>query len=646
MIPYGLALLLVALSGIPGLFLQKGGGRIAAILQGLGALAGLTASLHLLCGGRPWTLSLPATPLGSAGLLHFDAIAAFFLIPVLLVPACGSLFGVGYWRDRDENASRLHLLYGLLTAFLALLVAASHAFTFLLGWEGMAMAAFFLVITEDRNPETRRAGWIYLVSTHTGTLCLLGAFALVSAATGSFAFSAFPAGLAGTGRLTAAFVLFLLGFGFKMGAFPLHFWLPPAHAAAPSHVSAFMSGVLIKMGVLGLVRFLAWVPDPPLWWGGVLVILGALSGILGVAFALGQHSLKRLLAYHSIENIGIILLGIGIGSIGKSTGHLEIMVLGYGGGLLHVLNHSLFKGLLFLAAGSVVHATGTQNLEELGGLARSMPRTSAGFLTGAWAICGLPPLNGFISEWLIYLAAFRGLILTRSPWPILTLTALAIIGALALACFCKAFGIVFLGEPRSEHATHAHESPRTMLVPMGILGGACILIGLFSFLGLPGLDRLVADLAGQQVLPGIGELAHLPALSVLAIPLLGLACLLWRWARAMPSARQVPTWDCGYAAATPRMQYTASSLADGLVSGMRIVLLPKVRWRRILAIFPSPRRFHSHLPDPVLDRVASPGLDLLSRFLILFRILQRGYLAVYLLYVMLTLIFLLVWMVV
>lgn len=639
MIPYGLALLLVALSGVPGLFLRKGGGRVAALLQGLGALAGLTASAHILCGGQPWSLVLPATPLGSAGLLRFDAIAAFFLIPVLVIPACGSLFGVGYWGDRDENAGRLRLLYGLLTAFLALLVAASHAFTFLLGWEGMAMAAFILVITEDRKPETQRAGWLYLVCTHTGTLCLMGAFALMASVLGSFAFSAFPAGLAGTGRITAAFVLFLLGFACKMGAFPLHFWLPPAHAAAPSHVSSLMSGVLIKMGVLGMVRFLAWVPDPPLWWGGVLVVLGALSGILGVAFALGQHSLKRLLAYHSIENIGIILLGIGIGTLGKSTGHLEIMVLGYAGGLLHVLNHSLFKGLLFLSAGSVVHATGTQNIEELGGLARTMPRTSAGFLTGAWAICGLPPLNGFISEWLIYLAAFRGLtLLSRSPWPVITLT--------SLACFCKAFGIVFLGEPRSEHAAHAHEAPRTMLVPMGLLGGACILIGLFSFLAVPGLDRLVANLAGHQLLPGIGKLAHLPMLSLLAIPLLGLAFLLWKWSRTLSSTRQVPTWDCGYAAGTPRMQYTASSLADGLVSGMKLVLLPITRWRRILAIFPTPRRFHSHLPDPVLDRVASPGMNLLSRFLILFRILQRGYLGVYLLYVMLTLIFLLVWMVV
>jgi len=646
MIPYGLALLLVALSGVPGLFLRRGGGRVAAVLQGLGALSGLIASALVLGGGHPWSLSLPATPLGTAGLLHFDAIAAFFLIPVLVVSACGSLYGLGYWGDREESAGRVRLLYGLLTAFLTLLVAASHAFTFLLGWEGMAIAAFFLVITEDRNPDTRRAGWIYLVSTHTGTLCLLGAFALAATVTGSFTFTAWRTGLASSGTVQAAFLLFLVGFVFKMGAFPLHFWLPPAHAAAPSHVSAFMSGVLIKMGVLGLVRFLAWVPDPPIWWGALLVTLGAVSGILGVGFALGQHNLKRLLAYHSIENIGIILLGLGIGTLGKSTGHLEILVLGYAGALLHVLNHSLFKGLLFLSAGSVVRATGTQDIEALGGLARTLPHTSGAFLTGAWAICGLPPLNGFISEWLIYLAAFRGLTLFRSPWPLITLTALTLIGALALACFAKAFGIVFLGLPRSEQALQARESPRTMLLPMGILAAACLLIGLLSFLAVPGLDRLVADLAGPRPLPGLGTLANLPLLSAIAIPLLGLALLLWRWARGLSASRQVSTWDCGYAEGSPRMQYTASSFADGLVSGMQTVLLPQVRWRRILAAFPSPRRFQSHLPDPVLDRLAGPGLLLLSRFLLLFRVLQRGYLAVYLLYIMLTLLFILVWMVV
>lgn len=644
MILYLLALLLAAFSGVPGLFLRHRGGGISALLMGLAAISGLTASSLSLFGGAIWSLSLPISPMGTAGLLSFDAVAAFFLVPVMLIPACGSLFGVGYWGDHHEKAPQVRLLYGLLTACLGFLVAASHAITFLLGWEGMAVTAFFLVITEDREPATRRAGWIYLVSTHTGTLCLFAAFSILASATGSFGLSALPAGFVSSDRGMTAFFLFLVGFGFKAGAFPLHFWLPPAHAAAPSHVSSFMSGVLIKMGILGLVRLLVWVPDPPLWWGGILVALGAISGILGVALALGQHDLKRLLAYHSIENIGIILLGLGLGTLGRSLGRPEIAVLGYAGGLLHVINHGLFKGLLFLAAGSVVHATGTRDIEHLGGLAKRMPHTSTAFLVGAWAICGLPPLNGFVSEWFIYLAAFRGLGFSRSPWFATALVALSIIGALALACFAKAFGAVFLGHPRSENAAKAEESPRSMRVPMGLLASGCVVIGVAPFWLTVPLDRLVRLLAGPHA-PSVAGLANLGMISILALPVLVMGFLLWGWATRKASRKDVPTWDCGYAAGTVRMQYTASSFADSLVSGMRQMLRPETRWRRVLGYFPSPRSFHSHLPDPVLDRVAAPLLDQVAGKLVLLRFLQGGHLPVYLLYVMLTLVLLLVWMV-
>ena len=417
MLLLGLCALLAAVSGVPGLFLRTGGGRTATWLMGLGALTGLAAAGLVLGDFAVPARILAHTPLGAPGFLRLDAIGAFFLVPIVLLPACASLFARGYWDGHHEGARRLRLLFGLCTGFLVLLVAAAQAITFLLAWEGMALTAFFLVMAEDREAETRRAGWIYLVSTHSGTLCLFAAFGLTAAASkGSFLFTPVPAGLAGTTRGTVTFFLFLVGFGLKAGIFPLHFWLPPAHAAAPSHVSAFMSGILIKMGILGLVRLLALVPDPPLWWGALLVVLGALSGILGVAFALAQHDLKRLLAYHSIENIGIILLGLGLGTLGRTAGYPALQALGFAGALLHVLNHSLFKGLLFLGAGSVVHATGSRDLERMGGLAKAMPFTAGAFLAGSWAICGLPPLNGFISEWLIYLAAFRGLSFPRGAW--------------------------------------------------------------------------------------------------------------------------------------------------------------------------------------------------------------------------------------
>ena len=645
MILYLLAILMAALSGVPGLFLRKRGGETAAAMLGLGALLGLAASGWALLGGVVWTQGLPYTPLGSAGLLRFDPIAAFFLIPILVLSTAGSVYGIAYFGDGHEGARNVRFLYGLTTAFLALLVSAAHAVTFLVAWEGMAISGFFLVVTEDREPETQRAGWIYLIATHAGTLCLFGAFALMASTLGNFSFSGFSSGFAATGRGTLIFLLFLIGFGIKAGIFPFHFWLPVAHAAAPSHVSSFMSGVLIKMGILGLVRMLSWIPDPPLWWGSLLVVLGAVSGILGVAFALGQHDLKRLLAYHSIENIGIILLGIGIGTLGKSIGSPSVQILGYAGGLLHVLNHSLFKGLLFLNAGSVIRSMGTRDLEQMGALSRTMPTTAGTFLVGAWAICGLPPLNGFVSEWLIYIAAFQGLALSHLPWTIIALSALALIGALALACFAKAYGTVFLGHPRSGKAEQAQESPRAMLAPMIALAGCCMVVGLAPAMLVPVLDPLVSCVSGVQALPSLAGYANLPILSVMAVLLLGLAWLAWRWAGKAPSRRDVPTWDCGYVAGSTRMQYSASSFADGLVSGMKFLLWPRTSFRRISALFPTLRRFHSDVPDPVLDRVGAPGLDLAARGLSVMRVLQSGQLPLYLLYVLLTLLTLLIWMV-
>jgi hydrogenase-4 component B len=649
MILYLLSILLAALSGVPGLFMRKGGGRIATMFLGLSAVLGIGAAAGVLFGdpssGAASSLALPSTPLIPWGLLRLDPITAFFLIPLLLLSGCASLYGLGYWGDAHEGARGLRFFFGLLVSFLALLVGAAHAFIFLLAWEGMALVAFLLVMTEDKEPETRRAAWLYLVSTHTGTLFLFGAFAMLARAMGSFAFSDLPLGFAASGNGTVMFVLFLLGFTFKAGAIPLHIWLPPAHAAAPSHVSAVMSGVLIKMGILGLVRLVSWVPDPPLYWGGTLVTLGALSGIMGVALALGQHDLKRLLAYHSIENIGIILLGLGLGLIGKSSGNAMLQVLGFAGALLHVLNHCLFKGLLFLAAGSVVHATGTRNLERLGGLGHAMPKTAAAFLVGAWAICGLPPLNGFVSEWFIYMGAFQGLGHAHWVFSLVTLVALGVIGALALACFAKAYGAVFLGSPRTPVAAQAHESPLSMLAPMGILAMACAAVGLAPSLAGAPLDRVVANLTERGLAPhAVSGLANLPMLTVVALPLLILALILWRWVAAAPGRKGLPTWDCGYAAPTPRMQYTASSLAGGLVGGMSWMLWPMARGGRVHGDFPFGSRYQSHVPDPVLDRVIVPGFRGIAHVLSFFRFLQSGHLSVYLLYILLTLLTLLIWM--
>jgi hydrogenase-4 component B len=640
---YLAAFLCALLSGFPGLFVPRRGARTSALLMGLSSVFALAAAGWVLLVPAQRILQLPA-PWGS---LNLDATGAFFLIPVALLFGSASLYGVSYWDDHHEGAWRLRILFGLLGAALIWLVAAAHPYSFLLGWEIMALAAFLLVMTEDRDPETRKAAWIYLVATHTSTLALFGAFALLSKTWNGGDFSVLPKGLAATGTGTVIFCLSLASFGMKAGIFPLHFWLPTAHAAAPSHVSAVMSGVLIKMGILGLVRLISWTPDPPIAWGTALVVLGALSGILGVLLALGQHDLKRLLAYHSVENIGIILLGLGLGTLGKASGNPALQVLGFGAALFHVLNHALFKGLLFLAAGAVVKVSGTRNIERLGGLARLMPRTAAAFLLGSWAICGLPPLNGFASEWVLYLGAFRGLGLPHWGSALVILAALALIGALALACFAKAFGAVFLGEPRTQKAAAATEVDAAMTGAMGILAGGCILLGLAPLIMALPLDRVLIEVCpGGPALPRLSELIPLLPLSIIALVIAVLAFFLWRWVGRTPSEEdRLPTWDCGYAQPTPRMQYTASSFADMVFSWFSWLLLPIVRTARIKGFFPFASSFHSQLPDLVLDRGLEPGLKGTARLLGALRFLQAGHLSVYLLYVLLTLLTLLVWMV-
>ena len=347
----------------------------------------------------------------------------------------------------------------------------------------MSLASFFLVTFEYEKPMVRQAGWIYLIATHIGTAFLIVFFILLGRQAGSLDFdkvSAIPSSLA-----NIMFLLAVVGFGTKAGFMPFHVWLPYAHPAAPSHVSAVMSGVMIKTGIYGLVRALTLLGMPPAWWCWVLIGIGAVSGVLGVLFALAQHDLKRLLAYHSVENIGIITIGLGVGLLGINTNSPTLAILGFGGGLLHVINHAVFKGLLFLGAGSVLHSSETGHIDLLGGLIKRMPVTAFTFLIGSIAISGLPPLNGFISEFLIYLGIFKNGISARfaSIIPALVVIgSLALIGGLALACFTKAFGVIFLGEPRSNHAKEAHEVGFCMKFSMVILAGTLRSFrGMFAF---------------------------------------------------------------------------------------------------------------------------------------------------------------------
>jgi len=574
-------------------------------------------------------------------------------MPVFLISLLGNIYGLGYWKQTEhpQNGRKLRLFYGTMTAGMALLVIAQNSILFLFGWEIMALSAFFLVTTEDNEKDVRETGWIYLVATHVATLCLFALFAVLHAANGSFTLGPLNPETLRPGAATAIFVLALVGFGIKAGIMPLHIWLPSAHAMAPSHVSAMMSGVLIKMGIYGLVRITSFLPHPPREWGILLLGLGVASGVLGVAFAIGQHDLKRLLAYHSIENIGIIVMGLGLALIGRSLDRADWIILGLGGALLHVWNHALFKALLFLSAGSVIHAAHTREIDRLGGLAKVMPRTSLCFLVGAVAICGLPPLNGFVSEFLIYLGLFGTLVNgegTSFAGASFAVPALALIGALALACFVKVYGAVFLGTARSEHARHAHESPPSMLGPMGVLVACCFLIGLAPLLIAPILQEGVSAWAPnlKDAGPRLAMLAPLEWITSMGL-LLNLAVLLGGVVLWMRLGRGVVeegvTWGCGYVAPTPRMQYTSSSFAQMLVGMFGWVLRPRTHHPKDLPLFPPETYFHSEVPDVVLDVVVLPTFRFGAWLFSWCRVFQHGNIQTYLLYIFLALIALLLW---
>ena len=620
----------------------------------LGCIAGLIPTVRVLLGHpvayttRAW--SMP----GGALSVACDAISAWFLVPTLLLCLLAVVYGIEYLAQERRPLGPTWCCFNLLVASMVLVLIAQNALLFLLAWEGMALASFFLVAFDHEQAEVRQAAWMYLVASHLGTAFLLAMFVLMGDAASSFEFARFSAiPTSAPGLPSVLFVLGVIGFGVKAGFIPLHVWLPEAHPAAPSHVSAVMSGVMIKTGIYGVVRLLVWLGPPPPWWGWLLVGIGVTSGVLGVVYALAQHDLKRLLAYHSVENIGIITLGLGLGVLGIAFGMPALAVLGFAGGLLHVLNHALFKGLLFLASGAVLHVTGTREIDRLGGLLRRMPWTGFGFLVGAAAICGLPPLNGFVSEFLIYLGALGSVAESPVPAPVaaglIALGTLALIGGLAIACFAKAFGIVFLGEPRSAQA-QVHEVGYMMRVPMLVLAAACAIVGVLPSFILDVMHPVLAAITRQPdpamhtiLSGGMGALSMITGMAVILLGGgVGLA-LLRRRVLAGRTVEQMVTWDCGYAATTARMQYTASSFAEPLTGLFRLVLRTSTRLKAPEGLFPSQASFHAHTADAFSAILFRPVFTGVERGLDRMRVLQQGRIQVYVLYVVVTLVGLVIW---
>ncbi len=652
------ALLIALLSfavGATGALLFAGRGRwptffgVAGTV--VGCLCGIVPALRVVLGAPSQSLRIAwNVPYGSF-FLRLDPLSGFFLIPVFLLCALAAIYGAAYleaYRGRKAIGPPW-FFFNLLVACMVVVILARNGVLFLMAWEMMALSSFFLVTFEDEKESTRQAGWIYLVASHLGTTFLLVLFLLLSRAHGSLDFDRFSAS-SGGGLL---FMLALLGFGTKAGFIPLHVWLPEAHPAAPSHVSAVMSAVMIKTGIYGLLRVTMLLGAPQAWWGWVLCGVGLTSGIIGVLLAFAQQDLKRLLAYSSVENAGIVALGLGVGLIGLANGMPAVSVIGFAGAFLHVLNHSLFKGLLFLAAGNITHSAHTKNIDQLGGLLRRMPWTGVTFLIGAAAISGLPPLNGFLSELLIYLASFKGALAldgANSVLMLATIAGLALIGGLAAACFTKAFGIVFLGLPRREQAEQAHEVGLPMVLPGFVLAAACIAIGL---LGANVVYSMVPLISGVTGLPAVIVSTNLAAaahsltfVSLTGGALIGITALLVLARAIALSNRSVSTnvtWDCGYAEPSRRMQYTASSFAQPLTDTFALLL----GTRRILngprGFFPKDASLATETPDPYQEYIFWPLFRTIGRDLLLLRPLQQGKVQLYILYIAVTLILLLIW---
>jgi len=604
----------------------------------------LGAALLVLIRGTTWEwTSLQLSTGGHA--LHFqmDGLAAWFTALLAVIGAAGATYSADYWSDqaRPRSAARSRLAWTGILLCMGAVFTVANGLHFLIAWELFAVANWVLLTLDNRHPSVRSAGWLYLAASHTGTLALFAFFTLLHLHTGSWDLGPMQA----SAELAPLFWLALFGFGLKAGVFPLHVWLPSTHANAPSHASALMSGVAIKLGVFGVLRFSGWLPLPA-EAGWVVLGMGAASALLGIAFSFAQDDLKRLLAYCSVENIGIIFIGIGgamLASHEKPPGNGFGLLL-FCGALLHVWNHGVFKALLFLGAGSVLHATGTRDISRLGGLWRTMPWTTACFAIGALAVAGLPPLNGFASEWLVYLGLIES-VTTHASASFATIPALLMMsmaGALALATFAKAASLTFLGAPRTQRAAHAHEAGPLMLLPMAALACLCVLLALSPALLWPAAQRVA--LAWNPALasaPSATLGAQTPeALVSLGWIQLGLLLVLglgsWGLLRKVASGglRRAPTWDCGYASPTARMQYTSGSFSELASRWFAWVLRPRPDIHKPRGVIPGPAKLHVHVPETVLQHLIGPVAAFIMRLSSAVRRRQHGHLQSYILYLL------------
>jgi len=546
-------------------------------VSGFGFLVALTALLG--APGAPSRITLPLGLPWIGARFRVDALAAFFLMVVNLGGALASLYALGYGRH-EETPYRVLPFYAAFLAGMNLVVLADDAFSFLLAWEFMSLASWALVMTGHREPQNTRAGYVYLMMAGFGGFALLLAFGLMAGAEGGYAFDAMRASGHPPLVVALALALTLVGAGSKAGLAPLHVWLPLAHPAAPSHVSALMSGVMTKVAVYGFIRIVFDLLGEPAWWTGMIVLaLGGATAVLGILHALMESDLKRMLAYSTIENIGVIFAGLGLALAFRANGMDAPAALALTAALFHVLNHSFFKSLLFFGAGAVLTATGARDMEKLGGLIHRMPATAVVFLVGCVAISALPPLNGFASEWLLFQAIIESPDLTQWGLKIMVPAVggmLALAAALAAACFVRAYGIAFLGQPRSALARDAHEVDGFSRAAMAALAGLCVLAGVLPGLAIDALSPVALSLGGARM-PMQGAVAWLSIIPIaesrssynglLVLVFIAFSATLAAWAVhrfASRALRRAPAWGCGFPDVDATMQYTAASFAQPL----------------------------------------------------------------------------------
>lgn len=617
--------------------------KVCSIFTLFASLTALYPAGYVLFTGETLSGYFENTPLFGEILLAIDPLSAIFVAVISVMSLLGVIYANGYMKpylNKGMNTSSHCFFLMLLLASMLGVVTVQNGLFFLIVWELMSLSSFFLVIFEGEKKDVLKAGIKYLIYMHFSVIFIMAMIALLANASGSFSFGGFTEAVAQNPKLAnIAFLLAFVGFGIKAGFVPFHNWLPDAHPAAPTHVSGIMSGVMIKTGIYGILRTLLIIGVPSKFVSYVVLVIAVISALYGVLYAITQHDIKRLLAYHSIENIGIIGIGIAIGMLGLAYGNNIVALLGFSGAILHVINHSIFKELLFFAAGSTYIKTHTRNIETLGGLIKKMPYTALLFIIGSVAICGLPPFNGFISEFLIYAGMLQGIPSSEMGMFItlvISIGALAMVGTMAVLCFSKASGIMFLGEPRSEAAADVKgDVSSVMILPMSILALFTLLIGVLPQYVIKFIMPPVSQFIGNQTALPIFEsaISLMQTVSIcFAVFFIILAVFLVIRFFINRRYEEHCTWGCGYNRANPHMQYTASSYASPFISTLKPLFKRVSHIKKPKELFPKDAYYELEIEDIEEAYIVNPIVKWDEKLLAKFERIQNGNMQQYILF--------------